>query len=142
MESLITHLIGGLGNQMFQYAAGYALSKRLGVALKFDISDFKEYKLHNGLEILRIFNCPFEYASKFEIEAILGRRTNFRLPDKAKLIAYNLLFPRHILIDRYRIGEHFQMRWPQHICVVIGKTNDTLWITLGTLGIYFLSLWP
>ena len=108
MESVITHLIGGLGNQMFQYAAGYALSKRLGVALKFDISDFKEYKLHNGLEILRIFNCPFEYASQYEIEAILGRRTNFRLPDRAKLLAYNLLFPRHILIDRYRIREHFQ----------------------------------
>ena len=45
MESVITHLIGGLGNQMFQYAAGYALSKRLGAALKFDISDFKELEI-------------------------------------------------------------------------------------------------
>jgi len=35
---IITTLMGGLGNQMFQYAAGRRLAYRLGVALKLDLS--------------------------------------------------------------------------------------------------------
>ena len=38
-------LIGGLGNQMFQYAAGKALAERHGVALALDISGFRNYAL-------------------------------------------------------------------------------------------------
>ena len=37
---VIAHLMGGLGNQMFQYATGRALALRLGVPLKLDISWF------------------------------------------------------------------------------------------------------
>lgn len=35
---ITTTVKGGLGNQMFQYAAGYALSRRLGVAMQLDLS--------------------------------------------------------------------------------------------------------
>ena len=35
---ITTTIKGGLGNQMFQYAAGYALSRRLGVAMQVDLS--------------------------------------------------------------------------------------------------------
>ncbi len=38
-------LIGGLGNQMFQYAAGKALATRHGVPLALDISGFRNYAL-------------------------------------------------------------------------------------------------
>jgi hypothetical protein len=38
-------LIGGLGNQMFQYAAGKALAERHGVPLALDISGFRNYAL-------------------------------------------------------------------------------------------------
>lgn len=38
-------LIGGLGNQMFQYAAGKALAERHGVPLALDISGFRKYPL-------------------------------------------------------------------------------------------------
>ena len=38
-------LIGGLGNQMFQYAAGKALAERHGVPLVLDISGFRDYAL-------------------------------------------------------------------------------------------------
>jgi Glycosyl transferase family 11 len=44
---IMTRLIGGLGNQMFQYAAGRALSLRAGAALKVDRSGFDSYKLHH-----------------------------------------------------------------------------------------------
>ena len=37
-------LIGGLGNQMFQYAAGKALAERHGVRLVLDLSGFRSYR--------------------------------------------------------------------------------------------------
>ncbi len=36
--SVTVYLMGGCANQIFQYAAGLALARRLGVALKLDIS--------------------------------------------------------------------------------------------------------
>jgi hypothetical protein len=39
---VIVRLIGGLGNQMFQYAAGFRLSRVHGVPLKLDISGFQD----------------------------------------------------------------------------------------------------
>lgn len=42
-------LIGGLGNQMFQYAAGKALAERHGVPLALDLSGFRSYALRSFL---------------------------------------------------------------------------------------------
>lgn len=39
-SGVTTVLTGGMGNQMFQYAAGLALAKRLNVGLKLEISSF------------------------------------------------------------------------------------------------------
>ncbi|HRE20631.1 MAG TPA: alpha-1,2-fucosyltransferase [Rhabdaerophilum sp.] len=35
-------MLGGLGNQLFQAAAGYALTKRLGATLQFDVSRYRQ----------------------------------------------------------------------------------------------------
>jgi len=45
MQSVITRLNGGLGNQLFQYAAGRALAERLGAPLKVDLAEFETYLL-------------------------------------------------------------------------------------------------
>jgi len=42
---IVVRIVGGLGNQMFQYAAGRALSLRLGVPLKIDLSAYESYTL-------------------------------------------------------------------------------------------------
>lgn len=42
---IIVNIIGGLGNQMFQYAFAYTLSKQNKIKLKLDISDFDTYAL-------------------------------------------------------------------------------------------------
>jgi hypothetical protein len=48
---IIVRLIGGLGNQMFQYACGRALSEKMNARLYFDLSGFKYYRLHGyGLD--------------------------------------------------------------------------------------------
>jgi hypothetical protein len=41
---VVVRLIGGLGNQMFQYAAGRALALRHGAELKLDLSGFDAYR--------------------------------------------------------------------------------------------------
>lgn len=68
---VITSLIGGLGNQMFQYAAGRALSLRRGVPLMLDVSGFANYQLHQGFELERLFNCKVEMASEREVRRVL-----------------------------------------------------------------------
>jgi len=69
---VITNLIGGLGNQMFQYAAGRALSLELGVPLKLDVSGFASYGLHQGFELQKIFNCTADIASEKDVRGVLG----------------------------------------------------------------------
>ena len=48
---IIVRIMGGLGNQMFQYAAARALANRLNMQLRLDLREFKKYKLHKyGLD--------------------------------------------------------------------------------------------
>ena len=65
--------MGGLGNQMFQYAVGRAISFRNNVKLKLDLSwytndDSRIYKL-------KYFNIIEDYASKEEIDFIKPKRS-------------------------------------------------------------------
>lgn len=49
------NVIGGLGNQMFQYAFGYAIAREKGTDLKLDISGFEKYSLRSyGLDFFSI----------------------------------------------------------------------------------------
>jgi len=47
---IIVKIIGGLGNQMFQYAYAKSLEQK-GYEVKIDISAFKTYKLHDGYQL-------------------------------------------------------------------------------------------
>lgn len=73
---IIVNLIGGLGNQMFQYATGRALSLRLSQPLRLDISGFDGYGLHQGFELSRVFACNPEIATDDEIRDLLGWRAS------------------------------------------------------------------
>lgn len=68
---VIVRLIGGLGNQMFQYAAGRALAELNQTTLKLDIAGFDTYKLHKyGLDN---FMITASVASDDEIKKLVGR---------------------------------------------------------------------
>lgn len=69
---VISQIIGGLGNQMFQYAAGRALSLKNGQVLRLDVSGFAGYGLHQGFELQRVFNIPADIATEAEVRSILG----------------------------------------------------------------------
>lgn len=61
---VIVRIIGGLGNQMFQYAYARAL-KHKGYEVKIDISSFKTYKLHDGYGLDK-FNTVVEVSKDAE----------------------------------------------------------------------------
>lgn len=73
---IISNLIGGLGNQMFQFAAGWALAQQKGEVFKVDISGFSNYQLHQGFELQRIFPFEVEVASAEDLKAVLGWQSN------------------------------------------------------------------
>lgn len=71
---IIAHVIGGLGNQMFQFAAGRALALEHSRALCLDVSGFEGYGLHQGFELQRVFGCEAPLASPDEVRTVLGWR--------------------------------------------------------------------
>ena len=72
LKMIISNLIGGLGNQMFQYAAGRALSLERGTPLRLDISHFANYELHQGFELNRVFSCTADIANEKDVRTTLG----------------------------------------------------------------------
>ena len=61
----IVNIIGGLGNQMFQYALAIALrQKNPEESVFIDISHFHGYHLHSGFELQRIFDIQLPIAKR------------------------------------------------------------------------------
>lgn len=69
---IITNLLGGLGNQMFQAACGRAHSLRTGQSLKLSVDQFNGYRLHNGYEIAKVFRWQPALATSGELRDLLG----------------------------------------------------------------------
>lgn len=81
---IISNLIGGLGNQMFQYACGLALSRMRGDAFMVVTDQFDGYGLHQGFELQRAFSLNLREASTAELGKVLGP---FRRPQLRRLMA-------------------------------------------------------
>ena len=117
---IIVKLTGGLGNQMFQYAAGRRLAEKHSTLLKLDVTGFEEYKLHRYS--LHCFQCWEYIATKNEIDNIIYQQSllknlKYKLLSKLKLQApkssswiiekqFNfdcqiLQTPNNILLDGY-----------------------------------------
>ena len=60
----IIQFLGGLGNQMFQYALYKALQKK-HPNVKADLHGYRNYALHNGFELENIFNIKLNKISPF-----------------------------------------------------------------------------
>ena len=71
---IISRLIGGLGNQMFQYAVGRSLAIANSCELKLDVSGFENYTLHNGYE-LDIFNIKAGIANSKEVSRLVSKQS-------------------------------------------------------------------
>lgn len=67
----IVNIIGGLGNQMLQYAFAICLKeKNPNEEILLDLSHFRGYGLHNGYEIDRIFGQKIPTANGWQIAKV------------------------------------------------------------------------
>ncbi|HTA28022.1 MAG TPA: alpha-1,2-fucosyltransferase, partial [Bacteroidia bacterium] len=75
---ILVRLMGGLGNQMFQFALGYNLARKNNTELKIDTSLLAdksqphEVVTHRDLEI-DIFDIPLSFATQKEVEYFNGK---------------------------------------------------------------------
>ncbi|MFN3751977.1 MAG: alpha-1,2-fucosyltransferase [Thiobacillus sp.] len=106
MSAIILQVIGGLGNQMFQYAAGRALSILRGVPLHLDVSGFTGYGLHQGFELEHVFSCPVTLAEPQEVRAFLGWQSSRLARRIFARPALRFLRNRHFMVE-----PHFHY-WP------------------------------
>lgn len=72
---IIMKLKGGLGNQLFQYAAGRAIAERTHMKLKLDVSSYqsdllRDYRLGN-------YDVASEIATREEIESLNPSKANY-----------------------------------------------------------------
>lgn len=79
---VITQILGGLGNQMFQYASGRALSLAVEQPFLLDLRGFKRYALHQGFELDRVFTAPVKAATANDVSSMLG----WRAPDLVRKV--------------------------------------------------------
>lgn len=85
---IVVRILGGLGNQMFQYAYAKALEQQ-GFDVQLDVSAFKKYKLHGGYQLDK-YKIDLKSASK---KSVLFSKLNVFKTVKEK----NLLFDANLL---------------------------------------------
>lgn len=75
----IVKVIGGLGNQMFQFALYKVLQQKFpNERILIDLHCFNGYKKHYGFEISRIFHAGYEEAKLLEIARLAYPYPNFQ----------------------------------------------------------------
>ena len=125
---IVVQLIGGLGNQMFQYAAARQLAEIHQTSLKIDISEFKEYKTHKYA--LMHFNIIEDFISKdelFGIEDIKERffHLEFFFTPKGEFVPLevNIRPPGGFSIDMMNYGSNVDLFQAWADLIVNGKNE-------------------
>ena len=120
---IVCNLVGGLGNQMFQYACARALSLDLRVPLKFTTDNFGAYNSHNGFELDRVFGLKLEIASGKDLARLMGWRRSLLILRRALtkrpfswLASQRFIAEPHFrywpaLLERARHGGYLQGYW-------------------------------
>ena len=101
---IIANIAGGLGNQMFQYAAAYSLAQNKNFKLMLDISDFT--KINNRtFQLKYFFNITNSIATNKEVKSILGMRRFFLIRRILKKL--NKTTPNLLIEEPYIFNERF-----------------------------------
>jgi len=116
---IIVKLIGGLGNQLFQYALGRHLAEKNHLELKLDIAGFREYKLHAyGLG-------HFNIAENFATDEEIARFQKYRRRPGKKWFLYNKL-----IADEHKYVQEKQFHFDSRILEIGGEAYlDGYWQT-------------
>lgn len=103
---IIGKIIGGLGNQMFQYAFYKYLSSSKKTNLKLDLLSFEDYELHNGYELEKVFGIIEEITSVDEIDCYKSKYPLlFKIENK--LFSKNNVFgPNHFKENNFSLDDN------------------------------------
>ena len=76
----IVKIIGGLGNQMFQYALAIALQERWkDEEIKLDLHGFNGYHKHQGYQLDMLFGHRFEAATLTDVAQLAWPYPHYQL---------------------------------------------------------------
>jgi hypothetical protein len=103
---IIINLIGGLGNQMFQYAAAKALALQRKETLKLNTTAFETYTLHQyGLHHFAIADSKVNFLDKIKSKLFKTKQyteTNFEYnPNVQQLKAQNIILNGYFQSEKY-----------------------------------------
>ena len=115
---VISNIVGGLGNQMFQFACGRAVSLQSRQPMKIAVDCMTNYGLHNGFELHSVFNCHAPLASRGDLRKLIGWRSP---PLIRRAVSRLRLEPN--LRSGWCAEPHFQY-WPG-IMGITGTTRGT-----------------
>lgn len=121
---IIVRLIGGLGNQLFQYSLGRQLAKINNTELKLDVAGFAKYPLRSyGLGV---FQIQESFATRSDVRAVAGigwrlaqrlrgrigcpphhRRTGYILETEPGFDPEILQLPDNVYLDGYWQSEQY-----------------------------------
>ncbi|GLR27017.1 alpha-1,2-fucosyltransferase [Limnobacter litoralis] len=76
---IVVNLVGGLGNQMFQYACGKSLSIYTQQKLYVTVDQIERYNQHNGYELNRVFGLNLNIMPISTLRHIIGFKSVLNL---------------------------------------------------------------
>lgn len=133
---IVVQLIGGLGNQLFQYAAAKALALETKQKLCIDISQFESYKLHNyALNhfniISKVYKKPNRYLKKiksFYQKNVSYKEVDFGYnPDLINLKCNTIFLEGYFQSEKYFIKYEKEIRKDFEVITTLKKvTQDTI----------------
>ncbi|OXA92205.1 alpha-1,2-fucosyltransferase [Flavobacterium hercynium] len=133
---IVVQLVGGLGNQLFQYAAAKSLAKSKKQKLYIDISQFESYKLHNyalnNFNIVsNIYKKPNKYVRRIQRlykKSILYKETDFGYNSNLSALKGDPVFLEgYFQSEKYFLKHEKEIRKDFEIKVTLKKiTKDTI----------------
>ncbi|HEY9682046.1 MAG TPA: alpha-1,2-fucosyltransferase [Oculatellaceae cyanobacterium] len=111
---IVVQIINGFGNQLFQYATARQVAKRLGMAVKLDLSAFG--RLDNVWKFqLDYFQCDYQIATEQEI---------FELADPYIFHTFGFGFTKKLHVANYVSPTHFLERTPPYDEKILSIKNN------------------
>jgi hypothetical protein len=104
---IIVNLMGGLGNQMFQYACGIALKAATGQKVLYSTDIFSQQRTFNGYELDAVFGLALPSATQSDLKCVLGRfgansyarRAAMKYPGLQSFLPRTAVFERKFAFD-------------------------------------------
>ena len=139
---IVSRIIGGLGNQMFQYAIAQAAAIEQNTSFKMDVSAFETYDLFDFR--LNQFNITCEIATKKDVQKLIGANKYTRRVRKfiglskyyrekeRTIFDHNAIGKKDIYLDGYWQNEDYFLAHKKIILDAFTPKN-TLQINLNLL---------